>query len=61
MKFINIIKNLKNKFNDFANNKQNKFVNINKDPVFIIGTNRSGASLLSSLIRQHFEITKSNL
>lgn len=57
MKFINIIKNLKNKFNDFANNKQNKFVNINKDPVFIIGTNRSGASLLSSLIRQHFEIS----
>ena len=44
MKLINIIKNFKNKLNDIANNKQNKFVNINKDPVFIIGTNRSGAS-----------------
>ena len=60
MKFLNIIKNLKNKFNDITNNKRNKFVNINKDPVFIVGTNRSGASLLSSIIRQHDDILSLN-
>ena len=60
MSIKNKIFNKINSIKDFLNNKKNNFTNINKHPLFIISTNRSGASLLASLLRQHPQILSLN-
>lgn len=60
MSIKNKILNKINSMKDFLNNKKNNFININKHPLFIISSNRSGASLLASLLRQHPQILSLN-
>lgn len=50
------IRNLNYFLKDLRNNQKKIKKSLSKEPIFMVSTNRSGSSLLSSLIRQHPDI-----